>query len=462
MSTNLPGPKGSFLLGSLKPFAVDLLNFLTTTRREYGDFVHFKLATVDSYLVSRPHLIRQVLVTDQDKFIKNQNFWKHFKSLFGLGLITNEHQSWRVHRKLSAPAFQPKRIANYADFMVGYTKEMLGHWENNAEVDLHDEMMEVTAKIVAKALFDAELGEHNEQLLDAMHTIEGMIPTRMMRPFAWQDALPLPSNIKYSKALRKLNQLVEGFIQHHKAQEAQGNESNSLLSVLMQARYEDGSRLPNKQLRDEVITLFLAGHDTTAITLSWTFYLLSQHPEKLTLVEEELERVLAGRDPGWDDLKTLSYTRSVIKETLRLYPAAHLIGRETTEDVELDGVKIKKGATVLMSPWVMGRDAEYFDDPLSFKPERWTPEFEKSLPKGVYFPFSAGPRVCIGEGFAMMEAVLLLAVIAKEYRLECVDRDEVEPFASITLVPKRGVKMRAIRRSEHNAQPDYQFKEQLA
>lgn len=447
MSTTLPGPKGHFLLGSLKPFAVDLLNFLMTSRQDYGDFVHFKLATVDSYLVSRPHLIRQVLVTDQDKFIKNRSFWKHFTTLFGRGLLTNEHQSWRIHRKLSAPAFQPKRIANYAEFMVGYTKAMLSRWENGLSVDLHDEMMEVTAKIVAKALFDAELGDHNEQLLEAMHTVEGMIPIRMMRPFAWQDALPVPSNIKYWKALRKLNQLVDGFILHHKEEESKGRASHSLLSVLMQARYDDGSCLSNKQLRDEVITLFLAGHDTTAITLSWAFFLLSQHQDKLANVEEELERELAGRDPGWDDLKTLTYIRSVIKETLRLYPAAHLIGRETIEEVELDGVKIKKGSTVLMSPWVMGRDAEYFDEPLSFKPERWTPEFEKGLPKGVYFPFSAGPRVCIGEGFAMMEAVLLLAVIAQEYRLECVDRDAVEPFASITLVPKHGVKMRAVKRS---------------
>ncbi|GLQ31569.1 cytochrome P450 [Litoribrevibacter albus] len=446
MTVHISGPKGHFLLGSIKPFTQDLLNFMTSARQAHGDFIHFKLGPVDTYLICRPELIRRVLVSDQDKFIKNRNFWKHFTSLFGLGLLTNEHQSWRVHRKLSAPAFQPKRIANYADFMVSYTQEMMSHWQEGAEIDLHDELMEVTARIVAKALFDADLGEHNEQLLTAMHTLEGLIPTRMARPFSWQDSIPTKSNRQYWKALKKLNQVVDGFIQHHKDQERQGQESNSLLSVLMQARYEDGSRLPDKQLRDEVITLFLAGHDTTAITLSWALYLLSLHPEKRAKLEEEVDSVLAGRDPGWDDLKLLPYTRSIIKETLRLYPAAHLIGRETTEDIEMDGVILKKGASVLISPWLMGREETYFDDPLSFKPERWTETFEKDLPKGVYVPFSAGPRVCIGEGFAMMESIILLSSIVKNFRLNYEHSETVEPFPSITLTPHGGIKVRVEKR----------------
>ncbi len=446
MTSQLPGPKGHFLLGSIKPFTQDLLNFLTHTRQEYGDFVQFRLGHVRSFLVYRPHLIRQVLVSDQEKFIKNRNFWRHFTSLFGLGLLTNEGHSWRVHRKLSAPAFQPKRIAHYVDFMVSFTRDMMNGWQEDAPVDLHDQLMEVTAKIVAKALFDADLEEHSEPLLEAMHTLESLIPVRMARPFMWMDSIPNRSNIKYWQALRKLNQVVDGFIQQHRSKEGEGEENRSLLSVLMQARYEDGSGLSDKQLRDEVITLFLAGHDTTAITLSWAFYLLALHPEKRSLVEQEVDSVLGGKAPTWDDLKRLSFTRSVVKETLRLYPAAHLIGREALEDVELDGVTIKKGDSVLLSPWVMGREAQYFESPSEFMPERWTPEFEKQLPKGVYFPFSAGPRVCIGEGFSMMEAIILLATITQQYRLEYDALAPVEPFPSITLTPQGGIKMSISRR----------------
>lgn len=447
MKREITGPKGHFLLGSIKPFAQDLLNFMTDNRKEHGDFVHFKLGPIDSYLVSRPHLIRQILVTDQNKFIKNRSFWKHFKGVFGLGLLTNEGDSWRTHRKLSAPAFQPKRIANYADFMVQYTQDMMAKWQEGQDIELHDEMMEVTAKIVAKALFDADLGDDNEALLEAMHTLEELIPVRMARPFSWQDWLPIRSNFRYWNALKQLNGVIGNFISHHREQEEQGYEGNSLLSVLMKAEYDDGSRMSNKQLRDEVITLFLAGHDTTAITLSWALYLLSLHPDIREKLEEELDTVLAGREPSWDDLKTLPYTRSVIKETLRLYPAAHLIGREPIEDIDLDGITIKKGSTVLVSPWLMGREEQYFESPLEFKPERWTPEFEKDLPKGVYFPFSSGPRVCIGEGFSMMEAIILLASITQSFRLDYHSSEPVTPFPSITLTPGGGMKMKVSART---------------
>ncbi|ARU59150.1 MAG: cytochrome P450 [Pseudomonadales bacterium] len=435
-----PGPKGKPILGSISEFAADTLSFLTDTTNTYGDVVYFKLGHLPTYLVTDPVLVKEILLTQHTKFIKNSFFWRHFRGIFGKGLLTNEGQPWRVQRKLAAPAFQHKRIATYVDYMVQFTRETQQQWQDGATLDIHDEMMRLTADIVAKALFDASMATDGQALLDAVHVIEAQIPIRMARPFVFLDYLPLKSNRAYQKALQTIEQEINRFIQHHRDQPGQ---RETLLSMLMEACYEDGSAMSDKQLRDEVITLFLAGHDTTAITLSWTLYLLSQHPECKARVQHELETVLQGNAPTMSDLADLHYLRNVIKESMRLFPAAFVFGRESVEDVQLGPWKIPKGTTVLVSPWVSHRSEKYFANAQSFEPDRWTEDFEKNqLPRYVYMPFGGGPRVCIGEGFAMMEAQTLLAILLQSFEFEYAGDEKPKPFASITLSPAAGMKMR--------------------
>lgn len=441
-SNRAPGPKGHWLLGSLREFISDTLGFLNRLRSDHGQVARFRLVRGINYLISDPTLIGEVLLHQNDRFIKNRGFWRHYYGIFGRGLLTNEGESWKQHRKLAAPAFQHKRLAHYVDYMVQYTERMLDKWRPGEVRNIHEDMMQITAEIVTRALFNVEFNDKDNGLRDAVHMLETQISVRLGRPFMFLDYLPSPNNIRYWQALRVIEGQVAQFIEQHRR--APGDQ-RTLLSMLMEARYEDGSPLSNQQLRDETITLFLAGHDTTAITLSWTFYLLSQHPHYWQLLRQEWETVLQGRVPAWDDMALLTLTRGVIRESLRLYPAAYLIGREPLEDFDIGGYRIPKGAGVLVSPYVMGRDANFFPQPEAFFPERWTPEFEKALPRYAFMPFGGGPRTCIGEGFAMTEAMVVLLLIGRRYTLTYADAQPPVPLPSITLPPKFGMNMRCER-----------------
>lgn len=436
-----PGPKGHWLFGSLPDFINDILGFVQQIHVEHGPVVRFRLLRDDNYLISDPVLIGEILNQQHERFIKNRGFWQHFTGIFGQGLLTSEGEHWKKHRKLAAPAFQPKRLAHYVDTMVHYGERMTSTWHSGEVRDIHDDLMMVTAEIVTKALFNAEFSDRNNGLRDAVHTLEKQISIRMVRPFMFVDYLPLPNNFRYWRALRIIEKQVTQFIEEHRRTR---DEQRTLLSMLMEARYDDGNALSDKQLRDETVTLFLAGHDTTAITLSWAIYLLSLHPQYWQRLRNEWQTVLNNAAPTLEALTNLPLTRGVIKESLRLYPAAYLFGREPLQDVDIGGFRIPKGVGVVISPYVMGRHPDYYECPDDFKPERWTPEFEKALPRYAYMPFGGGPRTCIGEGFAMMETMVLLVLIGQRFTLTYADKAPPVPLPSITMPPKQGMKMRCV------------------
>lgn len=360
-------------------------------------------------------------------------------AIFGHGLLTAEGDTWLRQRRLAAPAFHSRRIAAYGDVMVRYAERMLDGWHDGESRDAHHEMMKLTMQIVSKTLFDAEVSEDEMEVSRAFDAIVEEIALRFRQPLPIPDWLPLPRNRRYLAAVRRLDALVYRFIAARRRVEG---DRGDLLSMLLAARDEDGRGMTDVQVRDEVITLFLAGHETTAIALSWTWYLLARHPEAEARLAEELETVLDGRAPTLEDLPRLSYTEQVIKESMRRYPPAYAFGREAVEDCEIGGYRIPAGATVFMSQWAMHRDSRFFAEPEAFRPERWTAELEQSLPRYAYLPFGGGPRICIGNRFAMMEAVLLLATIARRFRLRLASSDEIKPFPSITLRPVGGVPVR--------------------
>jgi cytochrome P450 len=302
--------------------------------------------------------------------------------------------------------------------------------------------MELTLEIVAKTLFDADVrgkaGEVGEALEVAMDRFasQGSI-VRMLDNF-----LPTPGRIRYQRAVRRLEEIIYRFIDEHRQS---GRDAGDLLSMLLAARDEDGSQMSDRQLRDEVMTIFLAGHETTALALSWTFYLLALNPGTERKLMAELDQ-LSGKAPGISDLGRLSYTERVIKEAMRLYPPAWSIGREAIEECEIGGYNLPPGTQVYMIQWTMHRNPRYFEDPEEFRPERWTEDFEKRLPRFAYFPFGGGPRLCIGNSFAIMEAVLILATIAQRFKLTLAPAQTITPWPSVTLRPKTGIRMRLDRR----------------
>lgn len=424
-------------------FGADLLGFLTRCAREYGDVVKMRLGTRLAYLLNHPDYLEYVFVTNHRNFIKHTFFWRHVPAIFGQGLLTSEGDFWLRQRRLAQPAFHRKRVAAYGDVMVRYTERMLDAWRHGETRDVHEEMMGLTLKIVAKVLFDADVDAEVAEVGRAFDAATKEIAVRFRRPFRIPDAIPLPGNLRYRTAVRRLDRLVYRIIASRREKALDGDD---LLSTLLLARDEDGRGMSAKQLRDEAITLLLAGHETTALTLSWTWYLLSQHAAVERRVVEEIERVAGSRSPAAADHVRLRYTEAVVQEAMRLYPPAYVIGREAVRECQIGGYHVPAGTTLFMSPWVLHRDPRYFDDPNTFNPDRWVDGLAERLPRHVYHPFGGGPRLCIGKAFAMVESVLLLATIARRFRLTWLDTHPVTPFPTITLRPAGGVWVRLTER----------------
>lgn len=438
-----PGPPGHFLVGNLPEFARDLLAFHEHCRDTYGDIVRLKLGTRTVYVLNHPDLIHEVLVANHRNFIKHSFFWRHVTAIFGSGLLTSEGDSWLRQRRLMAPAFHRERITGYGQTMVAYTERMLDTWRAGEVRNVHHDMMHLTLEIVGKVLFDADVGGDADAIGTAFDAVTDEIAARFRRPVFIPDWIPLPGNVRYNRGVRTLNNLVYRIIREHRANGAQGGD---LLSMLMQARDEDGNQMNDRQLRDEAVTLLLAGHETTALALSWTWYLLSLHPEVDAKLYAELRSVLNGRSPTPADMRALPHTERVIQESMRLFPPAYGFGREAVADCEIGGYDVPAGTTVFMSPWLMHHDARWFDEPQRFNPDRWSDGLAERLPRHAYLPFGGGPRICIGNTFAMMEAVLLLATIAQRFRLERVSDEPVKPHTTITLRPHGGVTLRVAQR----------------
>ncbi|MFC4099354.1 cytochrome P450 [Paenibacillus xanthanilyticus] len=446
----VPGPRQIPFVGNLLAVGSKPHEFFRTCAEKYGPIVRMRLEQHrEIYLLSRPEDIKYVLTNSQRLFAKGYHRDRILSMVLGNGLLTSEADFWLRQRRLVQPAFHKHRIESYADTMTAYTGRLLEEWRDDQELDIHKEMMRVTMEIVAKTLFDIDLKEPryqgSDQVGDALDQVlrgyvEQFTSVARMLLESLPIAIPLPGSKRLKDSVDRLDRLIYDIIEERSGED---RDRGDLLSMLIAAQDDDGSRMTPKQLRDEVMTLFLAGHETTANVMSWTFYLLAQHEDAARRLAAELDEKLQGRVPALSDLANLPYTRAVINESMRLYPPAWFISREPIEDVWIDGYCLPAGCEVAMSQWIMHRDAAHFPQPDRFLPERWSPEYEKSLPAYVYFPFGAGPRVCIGNSFAMMEASLILASIAQRFEFELDPEHAVIPEPSITLRPKNGIRVKA-------------------
>lgn len=432
-----PGPDSTFVLANLAMLQKDWLGFLARCTREYGDMVHLRLATMEIYLLNRPEYLEYVLVTNHHNFIKDFALRTH-QAIYGNGLLTSEGNFWLRQRRLAQPAFHRARIAEYSKIMVTYAERLLATWQDQDTRDVHQEMVHLSLEIVSKTLFGADA-------TDEAASYTSSVPTATSGQAATSGHGKLFGiDLVGDEWIHQLDTIIYGLIDKRRKG---GQDTGDLLSLLLSSEYEDGSHMSDKQLRDELVTILLAGYDTTALSLSWTWYLLAEHPEIEAKLLAELQTVLGGRVPTIDDLPALRYTDMIVKEVLRLYPPIWGFGREALQDCQIGEYVIPRGATVFLSQWLIHRDARYFDDPEAFKPERWENDLAKSLPKCAYIPFSSGPRLCIGSAFASTAAVLILATIAQKFRLTLVPGQEITPLPALTLQPKNGINMVLHRRS---------------
>ncbi len=437
-----PGPKGGLLLGDLPEFSQDMLGFFTRCARDYGDVVRLRLATRTAFLVNHPAHIETVLVRQHERFIKHRFFWSRTKALFGQGLVASEGEHWRRERALIQPSFSREHLARYAEIMVGETEQALAGWGDGDRQDLHEAFTRLTLRIATRAFFGAEASDRTLGLAKAFTAAAEEIILRLRIPVRIPDWIPTRGNRRYLDGVRQLEAAVYAIIAERRrvpAQAVNGIERPDLLGALLAARDGAGRPLSERQLRDEAITLLLAGHETTALALVWTCYRVARDAGIADGLGAEARRVLHGRPATAADLDALPYTRAVVQEGLRLYPPAYAIGREACGEVLLHEHRIPKGATVFMSPWVMHRDARYYEAPESFRPERWIGGAPAGLPRFAYFPFGGGARVCVGNGFALAELVLVMATIADRGRFRLASDRDIAPRPLITLRPAEPV-----------------------
>jgi len=428
--------------GNALGFLRDPLGFLRRTGARHGDVVGVKLGPMRITLLSHPDLVEDVLVT-RNKLWQKDAHLQTLRPVIGDGLLSSEGDFWRRQRRLAQPAFHRDRIASYGDIMVEHAARLAARWRDGEVRDVHVDMMRLTLDIVAETLFGTNVGDRAEDVGQALHDVLSVAVDPFELFFPVLKRLPTPQRRRFGRAIEKLDAIMYGVIE--KRRRDGGAATSDLLSMLLHAQDEDGGQMSNQQLRDECMTIFLAGHETTALNLSWTWLLLSQHPAVAARLRRELDEVLGDRRATFADLPDLKYTSHVISESLRLYPPAWSMGREARQDVEIGGFRVPRGGQVWFCPWSIQRDARWFDDPDTFWPERWQGDFAKTLHRYAYFPFGGGPRFCIGQSFAQMEAVLLLATLAQSFTVNVLARPRATPDPSVTLRPKHGLRARLTR-----------------
>ncbi len=435
--TRPDGPKGLPFFGPVREVRNDGLGFVRRVVREYGDISYTRFAGLGAYLVYHPDLVEEVMVKKRKVYGRSELNGR-LKPLLGNGLLTAEGDGWLAQRRLMAPAFHHRRVAGYGETMVASTVEGLSDWQPGETRTIDRDFNEITLDIAIRTLFGVDVGDAGRKVGEAFlrlgaffeQTLSSVVPVPL-----W---LPTPAVRNFLRAREELDEVVAAIISEKRTQ---GSEGDDLLSMLLDLRDEDGQGMDDTQLRDEVLTLLLAGHETTSLALTYTAWLLARHPEADRKLAAELDEGLGDRDPTMADLRALPYLDSVVKESMRLYPPASIIGRQAKQPDTLGGYDIPEGSLIVLPAFAIHRDPRWWDAPDSFWPERWTPALDESLPKFAYFPFGGGPRVCIGQAFAAMEARLVLATLLKRFRLAPVDDAPLRLVPTVTTRPKDPVRL---------------------
>lgn len=433
-----PGPPTDIIGGHLLSLRRDPLSFFTENMREYGGLVHLKFRKYDAYQVNNPELIHQVLTTQNKIWHKSVVYKNTLADYLGDGLLISDGDFWRRQRRLMQPAFHTKRISAYAQTMVENTNHMLETWQIGSTRDIAHDMMELTLWIVGKTLFDVDFRQDQNAIAEALDNLLRDVSTESRQMVRLPDWIPTPLKHRKQHTVDLLDHVVMPLIEERREHP---HDTGDLLSMLIMAEDEDGTQMSNQHVRDEALTLVLAGHETTANALTWTLYLLSEHPDIEAKLQAEVDSVLGKRTPSLDDLKHLVYTEMVLKESMRLYPPAWSFSRQTIADTQLGEYPIKAKRMALVIPYAVHRNETYFPDPERFDPERFNADNEHAIDKYTYLPFGGGPRICIGNAFAMMEAKLILAGIVQRFQLRLTSGHKVVPEPLITLRPKYGMAM---------------------
>ncbi len=454
----IPEIKGRPLIGVAPAFIENPPAFMSE-QLDNRDIIQFKMFGQRIFIAAHPDLVHEVLVSQYRTFRKGERSSKIMSKFIGEGLVTyTDVDHHRQMRRLAQPAFHMKRIVSYADVMVDYTDAVSAEWRSGDVVDISEEMMKLTMYIVSKTLFDVdkdEMADTAERVGAAIDQIQHLANDALESPFVLPDWLPTRANRATRENRAVLDETIDRIVAERVDADGGVADHGDLLSMYLLAEFEDGGRISAETLRDELITLFSAGHETTANTLTWTLYLLSQNPDVAERLRAELDDVLAGRLPTFEDLPDLPYLEMVIKESMRVRPPVWgLVAREPIEDAQIGDYMIPKGGLVFVSPYVTHRLERYFPDPERFDPERFTPEAEAALPKYAYIPFGGGPRVCIGNRFAMMEAQLVLATLFQRFEFELARPLPVKPNPQITMSPLGGMDMRVVARPTAETQPN--------
>ena len=437
-----PGPKLSLLQRAVYWPGRDMLGFMTRLAQTYGDLVTYRIGGETIFLVSDPNHIKEILVTYNRNFTKSRGL-ERTKRLLGNGLLTSEGAMHLRQRRLMQPAFHRERIAGYGQTMVTYADRARHTWTDGATLDIAQEMMRLTLSVAGKTLFDVDVEKQAAEVGRAMNDVMESFWTTMLPFVDVLELMPIPKLRRARRARGRLDTIIYGMIAERRAS---GRDHGDLLSMLLNAQDEEagenaGAAMTDKQVRDEALTILLAGHETTANALTWTWYLLSQSPDVEAKLLEEIDRVLQGRLPAVADLPALPFVEKIVTEAMRLYPPAWIVGRRAIAEFPIGDYVAPPRTIMIMSPYILHRDPRYFPDPERFFPDRWTPEFKAALPPFAYFPFGGGPRRCIGESFAWMELVLLVTTIAQQWTLRLVPGHPVEPQPVVTLRTKHGMKM---------------------
>ncbi len=435
------------LLGHQPSFKADPLALMLRAQREVGDLARLRFGPLWFHVLSDPAEVYSVLVEKHKKYSKRTPGYNMLSQVLGQGLLTSEGELWRRQRRVAQPAFHKAQIVGLTEVMRRASEDLADSLEpaakNFSVVDIAQEMSNITLRIAGETLFGVDLSDDSSEVSGSLDRMMQGFMQMMASPLPMLNtSIPLPRNIRMKRDIAELDRVVREIIAERRSDPG---DAPTLLNMFIDARDEDGKGMSDTQLRDEVLTMLLAGHETTANALAWTFYCISKHPQVARRLEAELDEVLDGSAPTMEQVRSLPYTTQVLKESMRLYPPAWTVGRRAEEGDEISGCRIPKGGLVLMSPYVLHRHPDYWENPEAFDPDRFGPD--KAPPvRGAYMPFIVGPRKCIGEHFAMTESVIMIATLISKYRFELIPGHAVIPEPSVTLRPKNGIKMRVRKR----------------